>query len=101
LTLFWQANAAPAADVTTFLHLRDAANQNVAQKDAPPAGGRYPTSLWDAGEVSVDDITLPLDGVPPGRYTPVIGLYEPVSGGRLSTPGNPANEFALEPVIVE
>ncbi len=100
LTLFWQANTIPAADVTTFVHLRDAAGQTVAQKDAPPAGGRYPTSLWEPGEVIADEIVLPLDQLPPGEYTPVVGLYRPDTGERLLTPGHPANEIALQPVRI-
>lgn len=95
LTLYWQADTMPAADYTTFLHLRDASNQNAAQKDSPPAGGRYPTSLWSPGEIIIDQITLLLDQVEPGPYTPTIGLYEPASGTRLTVPGNPANEIAL------
>jgi hypothetical protein len=48
----------------------------------------------------VDEITLPLDGVPPGQYTPVVGLYNFVTGDRLLTPNHPANELALEPVQI-
>ncbi|GIK43182.1 MAG: hypothetical protein BroJett011_70150 [Chloroflexota bacterium] len=98
MRFYWRAETIPAADYTTFLHLRDAANKNVAQKDSPPAAGRYPTSLWDAGEVIVDEITLSLAEAPPGRYTPVVGLYNLATGERLAVPGNPANEIALEPV---
>lgn len=98
MRFYWQAEATPTADYTTFLHLRDAANKTVAQKDSPPAASRYPTSLWDAGEIIVDEITLSLADVPPGRYTAVVGLYNPATGERLSTPGQPANEIVLGPV---
>jgi hypothetical protein len=101
ITLYWRAEAIPSADFTTFLHLRNAANETVAQKDSPPAAGRYPTTLWDAGEIIVDEISLPLSGeIPPGHYTPVIGLYNLTSGERLAVPGNPANEIALEPIEI-
>jgi hypothetical protein len=98
LTLYWQADASPTADYTTFLHLRDASNQTVAQKDTPPARGRYPTSLWDPGEIIIDEISLPLDNVSPGRYTPVVGLYNLATGERLLVPGNPNNEISLESI---
>ncbi|MCB0195544.1 MAG: glycosyltransferase family 39 protein [Anaerolineae bacterium] len=98
LKLYWQPLTQPPADYTTFLHLRDGSNQNVAQKDAPPAGGRYPTSLWSPGEIIIDEISLPLDQVEAGRYTPVIGLYELAGGTRLTVPGNPANEITLQPI---
>ncbi|MBE7549493.1 MAG: glycosyltransferase family 39 protein [Anaerolineales bacterium] len=98
MRFYWRADGVPGADYTTFLHLRDTSNKNVAQKDSPPASGRYPTSLWDAGEVIVDEVTLPLGEVAPGRYRPVVGLYNLATGERLAVPGNPANEIALEPV---
>ncbi len=101
LRLYWQANAPLPVDYTTFFHLRDAANQNIAQKDQPPAAGRYPTSLWSSGEVIVDEIILPLADVPPGEYAPVVGLYNFATGERLPVPGNPANEIALQPLQLE
>jgi hypothetical protein len=101
LVLYWRAEADLQTDYTTFLHLRDATNETVAQKDSPPAAGRYPTSLWNAGEIIVDEIILPLSEVSPGRYTPVVGLYESPAGPRLTVPGTPANEVALEPIQVE
>jgi hypothetical protein len=101
LTLYWQAEAAIQSDYTTFLHLRDGANQTVAQKDQPPAAGAYPTSLWDKGEVIVDEIILPLDQVTPGEYQLVVGLYDYGSGARLPVPGIPANEVMLQPIRVE
>ncbi|GAB4422578.1 MAG: hypothetical protein Fur0044_20540 [Anaerolineae bacterium] len=100
IRLYWQADTPPLADYTTFLHLRNAANETVAQKDSPPAAGRYPTSLWDPGEIIIDEITLPLEDMPTGQYTPVIGLYELATGQRLTTPGEPANELRLTPVKI-
>lgn len=98
LILYWQANASPLLDYTTFVHLRDESNQNVAQRDGPPVSGQYPTSLWDSGEVIVDKISLSLDNVPSGTYTLVVGLYDPVTEERLPVPGNPANEIPLETI---
>ncbi|MFN8455655.1 MAG: glycosyltransferase family 39 protein [Anaerolineae bacterium] len=98
ITLYWRADTIPAADYTVFMHLRDSANQNAAQKDNPPAEGRYPTSLWDAGEVIVDTRVMPPANVSPGRYHVVVGLYNPVSEERLPVPGYPNNEISLEPI---
>jgi hypothetical protein len=72
----------------------------MAQKDQPPAGGQYPTSLWDTGEIIVDEIQLPVSDVSSGRYTPVVGLYDFSTGQRLPVPGNPANELYLESVTL-
>ena len=101
LTFYWRAETELGADYTTFLHLRNAANETVAQKDNPPAAGQYPTSLWDQGEIIVDEMVLPLEGVEPGEYTPVVGLYEFATGARLPVPGNPANEIKLSPLLLE
>lgn len=98
VTLYWQVHDGLGLDYTTFLHLRDGADKTVAQKDSPPAGGRYPTSLWDMGEIVVDELILPLDQVAPGDYTPVVGLYELTSGNRLPVPGVAANEVVLQPI---
>jgi hypothetical protein len=101
LVLYWRAEADLQTDYTTFLHLRDATNETVAQRDSPPAAGRYPTSLWNSDETIVDEIILPLAEIPPGQYTPVVGLYQSPAGPRLTVPGIPANEVALEPIQVE
>jgi hypothetical protein len=101
LLFYWRADTNPATDYTTFVHLRDAANQTVAQKDGPPASGRYPTGLWERGEIIVDEVTLSLADLPPGEYRPVVGLYELTTGARLAVPGIPANELALDPIQLE
>lgn len=98
LTLYWRADVIPAADYTVFMHLRDSANQNAAQKDSPPADGRYPTSLWDAGEIIVDKRVIPLADLSPGRYNLVVGLYNAANEERLTVPGHPDNEIPLESI---
>ena len=96
LTLYWRADTDLQTDFTTFLHLRNRANETVTQKDSPPAGGLYPTSLWQAGEVIGDELSLSLVDIPAGEYTPVVGLYEFESGARLTVPGSSANEVPLQ-----
>jgi hypothetical protein len=80
LTLAWQALAPLAEDYTVFVHVLDATGQTVAQTDATPQAGAYPTSLWQPGEYVRDDYTFDL---PPGDYTVVLGLYLPETGARL------------------
>ena len=101
LTLYWQANTIPTADYTTFFHLRNSNEELIAQKDQPPANGGYPTSLWDVGEIVIDEIILPVGEVPPDEYTLVIGLYDSyTSAPRLSVEGNPYNELELESITL-
>ncbi len=99
LTLYWQALTAPAIDYTVFAHLRNAAGETVAQKDSPPTGGAYPTSLWDANEIIKDEITISLENVTPGRYDLVVGMYDFQTGLRLAVPGNPNSEIVLTKTI--
>ncbi|GIK41266.1 MAG: hypothetical protein BroJett011_50990 [Chloroflexota bacterium] len=87
LTLFWRADSPPSADYTVFIHLLDPLGNLIAQFDSPPAGGAYPTSLWDPGEIIADEHRL--QNLPPGRYTLQIGLYRPDTGQRLAVAGSP------------
>jgi hypothetical protein len=59
----------------------------VAQGDAPPLGGRWPTSLWLPG-VELDDAhPIPLaSDLLPGTYDLLVGLYDPTTGTRLRLP---------------
>jgi len=97
LTLFWQADTIPAADYTVFMHLLDADGNLTAQFDSPPAGGAYPASLWDSGEIIVDQRHL--NDLPPGHYTVNIGLYQPDRGERLPVTGS--NDDTLKLTEIE
>ncbi|HXV42603.1 MAG TPA: hypothetical protein VEC96_06040, partial [Anaerolineae bacterium] len=96
LMLYWQALAAPQADYTVFAHLRNATGETVAQKDGPPASGAYPTGLWAAGEIIKDEISIPLEGVEPGQYSLVVGMYDFVTGLRLPVANSPDGTILLE-----
>lgn len=72
ITLFWRAKDTPDADYTVFLHVVDANGNIIAQADAQPFGGQYPTSIWSPGESVVDEWVIP---VPAGEYRIFLGLY--------------------------
>ena len=77
LTLWWRAQQTPQADYTVFVHLFDpAAETLVAQNDAQPRDGAYPTSWWTAGEVVSETVRLPLTEAPEGTYRLAVGLYD-------------------------
>lgn len=96
LVLYWRCEATPAVDYTTFVHVRNAAGDIIAQQDQPPLAGAYPTGLWDPGEIIADMITVPLPkNVAPGPYRLVVGMYEVETGQRLAVPGQPSNEVTL------
>jgi 4-amino-4-deoxy-L-arabinose transferase-like glycosyltransferase len=82
LRTFWQVEQPLGEDAFIFVHLRDAAGSTVAQRDAPPWQGRFPTSSWRPGTIVVDVNDLPLPPtVLPGEYTIVVGMFNPATGG--------------------
>jgi hypothetical protein len=84
LDLYLQAERPLDQNWTVFVHLVDSIGSLVAQHDGQPRDGRYPTSVWDQGEV-VDDshlLVLP-ENLPDGNYQVVVGLYSVESGERL------------------
>ncbi len=96
LTLYWQAERALDRNWTVFMHLLDKTGTLIAQHDSPPSDGRYPTSVWDQGEVVYDRHTLALpSGLSDGGYEMIIGLYSQESGERLPVldgEGNPVGD---------
>ena len=88
VTLHWRAQQIPQADYTVFVHLLDTGDEAISQHDGQPQDGAYPTSIWDAGEVVVDEhgLTLPPD-LPPGDYGLRVGLYRLETGERLPVIG--------------
>jgi hypothetical protein len=97
--LTWRAGAAFDADYIVFVHLtlpNDPAP--LAQGDSLPMGGRYPTSLWAAGEVIEDTHTLSFDGVPPGRYIIRAGFFHPELG---RIPGDSGDSVIVGEVEIE
>ena len=84
LTLFWAPRGRPMRDYTVFVHILDGQGQLRSQADSPPMAGKYPTSVWDAGEFIEDLHTVSLPpNLPAGDYTFAIGLYDPQTGQRL------------------
>ncbi|MDE3078167.1 MAG: hypothetical protein KGJ86_22315, partial [Chloroflexota bacterium] len=79
LTLFWRDIQPVRIDYTVFVHAISGGGRLIAQHDAQPEQGRFPTSLWQAGESVVDPIALT---VPPGASLE-IGLYDLQTGQRL------------------
>jgi 4-amino-4-deoxy-L-arabinose transferase-like glycosyltransferase len=83
-TLHWQAIESIDRDYSVFNHVLDSEGNIRAQQDNMPQEDRYPTTMWDPGEIVLDTraILLPSD-LEPDHYTLRIGLYEPETGQRL------------------
>jgi hypothetical protein len=95
LILYWQASISPPLDYTVFVHVRNEAGKIVAQQDSPPAGGAYPTGLWETGEIIPDQRTVTLPVLSPGRYELVVGMYDVATGTRLPIADSPDNAMRL------
>ena len=60
--------------------------------------GDYPTDWWEAGETIVDEHTLDLSALPPGRCRLLVGMYRLDTGERLaaSGPSGSLPDYAIE-----
>jgi hypothetical protein len=88
-------------DWTVFVHLFDQAGNKVAQADAPPLNGFYPTSLWQRPCQVLDIHVLHLPAnLPAGEYHVVVGLYDAsdpsfMRAAAADASGDPYPDFAV------
>jgi mannosyltransferase len=95
LALFWRPLSQLEEDYTVFSHLYDPEGHLRGQMDGQPLGGRYPTSAWQTGETIADKYEIQLDPqAPPGEYQLAVGMYDLVTGVRLSVTGD--ERFLME-----
>jgi 4-amino-4-deoxy-L-arabinose transferase-like glycosyltransferase len=101
VTLHWRCLQAIDDEYTVFVHLLDTGDRVITQHDSQPRDGRYPTSIWDAGEVVADPhlLSLPPD-LPAGPYRLRVGLYVLESGERLEMQEN-GDSVELGPLLLE
>lgn len=89
VTINWIGGAMVPIAYTAFVQLR-AGTLAVAQADAPPRGGTYPTVVWSPEEVIPDIHQLAIgNAVTPGNYALVVGLYNPVDNARWPVDPSP------------
>jgi hypothetical protein len=90
LTLYWQALTAVEKDYTVFTHLLGSYNPLTngllwGGHDSRPGGGTYPTTVWEAGEIVIDEYGIPIQAdAPPGEYQLEVGMYHLETMERLS-----------------
>jgi hypothetical protein len=84
VTFYWKALQAIDRNYVVFTHLIDAAGQQQGQRDSMPVDGRYPTPLWQQGEIVADTYTIDIDPrALGGDYTLDFGWYHSDDGARL------------------
>ncbi|GAB4110886.1 MAG: hypothetical protein Fur005_17390 [Roseiflexaceae bacterium] len=98
LALYWQANGVIDRDYVVFVHLLDANEAKLAQRDLQPLEGSRPTSSWQVGELLRDDQDLAIPaGTPPGRYRLVVGMYDAITFAAITDQG----PITIGDVVVE
>jgi 4-amino-4-deoxy-L-arabinose transferase-like glycosyltransferase len=83
LILHWASLSPVDQDYTVFVHLIGPDGELAAQADGPPAGGDYPTSMWEFGEIIFDERLIPTQDLPAGTYHLRLGMYLLETGARL------------------
>lgn len=95
MTLLWATDGTARGDYKVFVHLVDDQGQIAAQVDTRPAGGLLPPGNWLAG-FFYDRMEIDVTALPAGTYTVLAGLYDPVSGERLTpSAGDAFNQVML------
>jgi 4-amino-4-deoxy-L-arabinose transferase-like glycosyltransferase len=90
--LYWQPLAPVDRYYNVFVHVEVEGEAIWGQSDEAPACGAESTKKWQPGEVVIDGHTLRIDSsTPPGRYPLLVGLYDPMTGERVSVTGQDAN----------
>ena len=88
VTLYWRTQQPIQENYTVFVHLVDETGQLVAQHDAEPGLGGYPTSSWPPGELIVDRHPLQIGAdAPREAYKLLVGLYRLEDGQRVPLAG--------------
>lgn len=77
VSVIWKVVEPPGRDLTTLLHVGPSDAPPLAQGDAVPISGDYPTHLWQAGEAFVDNYVVHIpEELSTGFYPLWIGLYD-------------------------
>ena len=85
ITLYWQALKPIDKDYSTFVHLLDANDIIVAQRDMYPGQGLWPTSQMRPGDVieSRYVLNLPATAYAPDQLKWEVGVYDFATQQRL------------------
>jgi hypothetical protein len=101
VTLKWRAVEPLQENFVVFTHLLNEEGVLVAQWDAEPADGRFPTSAWPEGSTFGHSVSLQLPAdLPPGNYRLLVGMYRWPSLERLDIPENPEDVYELGEFVI-
>ncbi len=82
VTLYWQVLNETDTNYVLFAQLFGREGAKIGQRDTYPGLGHYPTSFWQAEQVVLDTIPIPLEpeAIAPTRVRLDVGLYEQGEG---------------------
>ncbi|GAI85864.1 unnamed protein product, partial [marine sediment metagenome] len=85
VTLYWKAVAPMQENYSVFVHLLEANDLIIGQRDVYPGQGNYPTTLWSPGQIIADTYVIPVSpaSLTPGEAQLEVGLYRWASRKRL------------------
>ena len=84
VSVLWRAASEAGRNFKAFVQVWDATGERRAGHEGDPCAGACPTEGWLPGEYLQDEhsVLLP-DGLPPGEYRLIAGLYDPDTQRRL------------------
>ncbi len=89
MTLYWETGAVLARRYKVSVQVLYDYGGLASQHDSEPANGQQPTTLWEAGEVIVDNHGLILnDNLPPGTYQLIVVMYDATDPKTRLQPAN-------------
>ncbi|NJN98790.1 MAG: hypothetical protein HC875_34200 [Anaerolineales bacterium] len=86
LTLYWQALKVVDENYRVQVQLVDEAGRPHFTWLSHPLNGRYPTRVWDKGDIIRDTLPLPLAGVPANVYDLQLNLLREAEDTPLAEP---------------
>jgi hypothetical protein len=85
LRLYWRSLDFADTNYTVFVHAVGPDQVIRGQWDSQPVQGDAPTSGWIPGEIIEDSYQIPMEKKAPAwKYDIFVGMYDPLSGERLS-----------------
>ncbi len=79
LTLYFRAHQKQTRDHELFVHLLDAAGEQIGNLTTQPGWGVRPLTLWEPGLLYEDDYLIPLDRASPALARVYVGFTDPSS----------------------
>lgn len=79
LTLYFRAHQKQTRDHELFIHLLDAAGEQIGNLTTQPGWGVRPLTLWEPGLLYEDDYLIPLDRASPALARVYVGFTDPSS----------------------